>query len=113
MIASTSTLDLPDDQRIVITGVGLTAPNGNDLATFRESLLAGRSGVQPYEIRYVGETLAGICDFDVRRYQSAQGCSPRHAGRFGGHLRGQRGGRRQRAWIGRTRSSRGSASIWA
>ena len=70
MIASTSTADLPDDQRVVITGIGLTAPNGNNLNTFRENLLEGRSGVSPYEIRYVGETLAGICDFDTRRYQT-------------------------------------------
>lgn len=62
--------NLPDSQRIVITGVGLTAPNGNDWKEFRESLLNGRSGVRDYEIRYVGETLAGVCDFDVKRYQS-------------------------------------------
>ncbi len=61
---------LSDDQRIVITGIGLTAPNGNDWESFRESLLERRSGVQPYEIRYFGKTLAGICDFDLRRYQS-------------------------------------------
>ena len=59
----------PDQQRIVITGVGLTAPNGNNLAEFRENLLAGRSGVVPYEIRYVGQTVAGICNFDELRYQ--------------------------------------------
>lgn len=59
----------PDNQRIVITGIGLTAPNGNTLAEYRESLLSGRSGVQPYDIRYVGETLAGICDFDELKYQ--------------------------------------------
>ena len=58
-----------DDQRIVITGIGLTAPNGNNYGEFRESLLAGRSGVTPYEIRYVGKTLAGICDFDELSYQ--------------------------------------------
>lgn len=69
MIA-TSRQNLPDSQRIVITGVGLTAPNGNDWKEFRESLLNGRSGVSNYEIRYVGETLAGICNFDVKRYQS-------------------------------------------
>ncbi|MCA9200006.1 MAG: beta-ketoacyl-[acyl-carrier-protein] synthase family protein, partial [Planctomycetales bacterium] len=69
MIAS-STAPLPDSQRIVITGIGLTAPNGNDLASYRSNLLEGRSGVQPYEIRYVGKTFAGICDFDVRKYQS-------------------------------------------
>lgn len=61
---------LPDDQRIVITGVGLAAPNGNNLAEFRAALLGGKSGVSHYEIRYVGETLAGICKFDAQRYQS-------------------------------------------
>jgi 3-oxoacyl-[acyl-carrier-protein] synthase II len=58
-----------DHQRIVITGIGLTAPNGNTLAEYREALLTGRSGVKPYEIRYVGKTLAGICDFDELKYQ--------------------------------------------
>lgn len=70
MIAPNSASKLPDDQRIVITGIGLTSPNGNDLASFRESLLEKRSGVQPYEIRYFGKTLAGICDFTATKYQS-------------------------------------------
>ena len=61
---------LPDNQRIVITGVGLTAPNGNSLPEFRQALLAGKSGVSKYEIRYVGETLAGVCNFDALRYQA-------------------------------------------
>jgi 3-oxoacyl-[acyl-carrier-protein] synthase II len=60
---------LPDSQRIVITGIGLTAPNGNSYREFRESLLAGKSGVTNYEIRYIGQTLAGICDFDATRHQ--------------------------------------------
>jgi 3-oxoacyl-[acyl-carrier-protein] synthase II len=59
----------PEQERIVITGVGLTAPNGNSPGEFRESLLAGRSGVSAYEIRYFGKTLAGVCDFDELRYQ--------------------------------------------
>ncbi len=62
--------NLPANQRIVITGVGLTAPNGNNLAEFRAALLAGKSGVTDYEIRYVGKTLAGVCTFDALRYQS-------------------------------------------
>ncbi|MGB1931400.1 MAG: beta-ketoacyl synthase N-terminal-like domain-containing protein, partial [Mariniblastus sp.] len=37
--------DLPDSQRIVITGIGLTSPNGNTVSDFRESLLNGKSGV--------------------------------------------------------------------
>lgn len=60
----------PDNQRIVITGIGLTAPNGNNLGEFRASLLAGRSGVTAYDIRYVGPTLAGICNFDEVRHQT-------------------------------------------
>ncbi len=55
--------------RIVITGIGLTAPNGNNLAEFRESLLTGRSGVVNYETRYMGPVLAGVCNFDELRYQ--------------------------------------------
>ena len=62
-------ISIPDADRIVISGIGLAAPNGNNLAEYRESLLNGRSGVAPYEIRYVGETLAGICNFDELRYQ--------------------------------------------
>lgn len=58
-----------DDQRIVITGIGLTAPNGDSLADYRAALLAGRSGVEKYHIRYVGDTLAGVCHFDELRYQ--------------------------------------------
>ncbi|MEO0530162.1 MAG: beta-ketoacyl-[acyl-carrier-protein] synthase family protein [Planctomycetota bacterium] len=55
--------------RIVITGIGLTAPNGNNLSEYREALLEGRSGVSDYEIRYVGKTFAGVCDFDELKYQ--------------------------------------------
>jgi 3-oxoacyl-[acyl-carrier-protein] synthase II len=60
----------PDTHRIVITGIGLSAPNGNNLREFRQNLLAGRSGVRPYEIRYVGNTLAGVCEFDELKYQA-------------------------------------------
>ncbi len=58
-----------DDQRIVITGIGLTAPNGDSLSTYREALLTGKSGVDNYNIRYVGDTLAGECHFDELKYQ--------------------------------------------
>jgi 3-oxoacyl-[acyl-carrier-protein] synthase II len=59
-------VDLP---RIVITGVGLTSPNGDSLPEFRANLLAGVSGVRHWNIRHVGDTLAGVCDFDPLRYQ--------------------------------------------
>ena len=59
-----------DEARIVITGLGLTAPNGNNPAEYRAALLSGKSGIQDYEIRYFGKTLAGICNFDATKYQS-------------------------------------------
>jgi 3-oxoacyl-[acyl-carrier-protein] synthase II len=59
-----------DGNRIVITGVGLASPNGSSLTEYRAALLAGTSGVEKYNIRYVGDTLAGVCHFDDLRYQS-------------------------------------------
>jgi 3-oxoacyl-[acyl-carrier-protein] synthase II len=59
----------PNEARIVITGVGLTAPNGNNLAEFRESLLTCKSGIQRFNVRYMGEVLAGVCHFDPLKYQ--------------------------------------------
>ena len=70
MIANTIQTELPDSMRVVITGIGLTAPIGNNMAELREGLLNGRSGVVPYEIRYFGATLAGVCNFEVNRHQS-------------------------------------------
>ena len=57
------------NSRIVITGIGLTAPNGNNLPDFRRSLLTGKSGVRTFETRYMGQVLAGVCDFDELKYQ--------------------------------------------
>lgn len=56
-------------RRIVITGIGLTAPNGNTLAEFRTSLLQGVSGVTWFETRYMGKVLAGVCNYDALKYQ--------------------------------------------
>ncbi len=56
-------------QRIVITGIGLTAPNGNSLSEFRANLLAGKSGIIRFATRYIGEVLAGVCHFDPLTYQ--------------------------------------------
>ncbi|MFP6762967.1 MAG: beta-ketoacyl-[acyl-carrier-protein] synthase family protein, partial [Planctomycetaceae bacterium] len=58
-----------DQNRIVITGVGLTSPIGDSLPELRASLLAGRSGITKFETRYIGEVLAGVCHFDALRYQ--------------------------------------------
>ncbi len=55
--------------RIVITGIGLTSPNGNDLIEFRKALLSGKSGITNIEHRYIGNVHAGICNFDSLKYQ--------------------------------------------
>ncbi len=55
--------------RIVITGIGLTAPNGNSLAEYRENLLNKVSTIQNIETRYMGTVHAGVCDFDPLKYQ--------------------------------------------
>ena len=57
---------IPDNQRIVITGVGLTSPIGNSLAQMRRSLLDGVSGVTSIETRFMGRVLAGVCRFDEK-----------------------------------------------
>jgi 3-oxoacyl-[acyl-carrier-protein] synthase II len=55
--------------RIVITGIGLTAPNGNNLAEFRQNLLTGVAGVERFDVRYMGNLLAGVCHYDPLKYQ--------------------------------------------
>jgi 3-oxoacyl-[acyl-carrier-protein] synthase II len=57
-------------ERIVITGVGLTSPLGNNLADFREALLAKKCGLKHADIRYMGEQVVGFCDFDEVKHQS-------------------------------------------
>jgi 3-oxoacyl-[acyl-carrier-protein] synthase II len=60
---------VPNEERIVITGVGLAAPNGNNLPEFRRNLLDGKSGIRTFDVRYMGEVIAGVCDFDPLKYQ--------------------------------------------
>ena len=55
--------------RIVITGVGLAAPNADNLKTYREKLLKGVSETKELDLRYFGKAPAGICDFDETRYR--------------------------------------------
>lgn len=55
--------------RIVITGIGLTAPNGNTLEEYRGNLLNRISKITNIETRYMGTVHAGVCDFDPLKYQ--------------------------------------------
>ncbi len=57
------------EERIVITGVGLVSPNGQNLTEFRANLLAGKSGVRAFKTRYMEEVAAGVCEFDEFKYQ--------------------------------------------
>ena len=56
-------------QRIVITGVGLTAPNADNLTEFRRQLLDGISGIREIDLRYIGKVPAGICSFPETKYR--------------------------------------------
>lgn len=58
-----------DNQRIVITGIGLTSPMGNNLTELRDGLLNNGSGIVHTEIRHMGVVAAGLCKFDEARYQ--------------------------------------------
>ena len=55
--------------RIVITGLGLTAPNGNSLGEFRANLLAGKARIAVIDVRHMGKHPAGVCDFDTNKWQ--------------------------------------------
>lgn len=57
------------NSRIVITGLGLTAPNGNGPEEFRSALLAKKSGIVHTEIRHMGKVAAGLCNFDESKHQ--------------------------------------------
>ena len=56
--------------RIVITGLGLTSPNGNTLEEYRKNLLDGVAGIQLIDMRYMGKVPAGVCDFDPKKHQN-------------------------------------------
>ena len=56
-------------ERIVITGIGLTSPLGNDLESFRSKLLEGESGVSTFPVRNMGDLPAGVCNFEQTKYQ--------------------------------------------
>ncbi|MEZ5585178.1 MAG: beta-ketoacyl synthase N-terminal-like domain-containing protein, partial [Candidatus Competibacteraceae bacterium] len=59
-------------KRVVVTGMGLVSPVGNDMETAWRAILAGRSGVGPitafdasqFPVRFA----AAVKDFDVEQY---------------------------------------------
>ena len=57
------------NRRIVITGVGLTAPNASNIGEYREKLINGVSEIQEVDLRYFGKAPAGICSFPETLYR--------------------------------------------
>ncbi|KPZ70887.1 MULTISPECIES: beta-ketoacyl-ACP synthase II [unclassified Shewanella] len=61
-------------RRVVITGLGLVTPVGNDVDTSWQSLLAGKSGIAPitkFDASEYGTRFSGsVKDFDVEQYLS-------------------------------------------
>ncbi len=63
----------PDSRRVVITGLGVVCPVGNDVATAWEALLAGTSGGGPITLfetteEYSTRIACEVKDFDASRY---------------------------------------------
>lgn len=63
-------IEREEKDRIVLTGIGLAAPNGNNLMEYRQALLTGKSGIEKYNIRYFGDTVAGVCHFDNLKHET-------------------------------------------
>lgn len=59
-----------DSSRIVITGVGLTAPNGDSLEEYRKNLLGKVAKIENIDLRYIGKVHAGVCHFNPLKYQN-------------------------------------------
>jgi 3-oxoacyl-[acyl-carrier-protein] synthase II len=56
-------------RRVVITGVGLAAPNASNLGEYRDKLLAGQSEIREIDLRYFGTAPAGVCSFPETKYR--------------------------------------------
>ncbi len=56
-------------ERIVITGLGLTSPLGDDLESMRRKLLAGEAAIEWWTVRYMDRVPAGVCRFPVTKHQ--------------------------------------------
>ncbi|UHQ18868.1 beta-ketoacyl-ACP synthase I [Lysobacter sp. KIS68-7] len=54
-------------RRVVVTGMGIVSPLGNDAASVQSALREGRSGLRAYpeEAEHLRSHVAGICDIDL------------------------------------------------
>ena len=60
------------DRRVVVTGMGVISPIGNDVKTFWDSLLAGKCGIAPIAKfdteKFKVKNAAEVKDFDPLQY---------------------------------------------
>ena len=107
-----STLRKPDyDRRVVVTGLGVVSPVGNDKETAWSNLIRGNSGIgeitkfdtTPYEHKAAGE----VKGFDATRVARPQGRPAQRAVAALRRRRGQAGRRRLRAGHRRSEPRRG------
>ena len=63
-------------RRVVVTGLGIVCPVGNDVKSAWENILAGKSGMAPvtaFDVsEYATKFSASVKDFDVTEYMSAK-----------------------------------------
>ncbi len=59
-----------DNERIVITGVGIVSPCGNSLIELRENILSKKTGIKFLQVPHVGNIPAGVCVFDELKFHT-------------------------------------------
>ncbi len=85
MQAKTPHFDRPDNERVVITGMGVISPVGNDIAALWANISQGVSGIERLDVNADGFDVGGfdinefrsqiaglVKDFDAKTYMSAK-----------------------------------------
>ncbi len=66
----------PDNQRVVVTGMGVVTPIGDTIDTFWTSLVGGRSGIsrwkRPIDERCYARIGGDLSDFDLAAHLGRQ-----------------------------------------
>jgi 3-oxoacyl-(acyl-carrier-protein) synthase len=73
-------------RRVVVTGMGVVSPVGNDCGTFFDSLLAARSGIRRLSASFAGRLTANVGG-EAELSTGVSGCSLLALGRTVFHIR--------------------------